>query len=488
MSTQRETPTSVDLEETAELPVVPGAANVIGTDDPLSATDSWMPAAGPARAASAGRDVAFARPAETARQDHDSTSELRMEQSLRDAEIGALRSDLASVTESRGQLEQNLGNLTTNLRDLEQLLNRKSEQLSMFEREVGLRDRRIAELESQHATVGGEYAAATAERDRLRAEIKAALEDAAAAHAAVESHDASASAALRERQAQARRLRTLEADLAHARALTERHRENLQSLEGRRQLFESMLGDREAVISQRGQRLAALEREVAERIKLHAAREQDLLMQVSAEQARVTQLTADAAALRAEQEQQQAAANAAERAAQERHAALEAEIRSQAQAIGDLRSQLDAVRGSLEQREALIKRLETATASSAAVLGNIQQNLEHLGAAEPTRMLVRTQGETGIVQLLGRRTTIGRTPDNDIRIEAEFISRHHAVVLLYGTKTVVEDLNSTNGTFVNSERVNRRTLKEGDIVTLGKSEFRYVIRPAPERAAQDRPG
>jgi pSer/pThr/pTyr-binding forkhead associated (FHA) protein len=122
------------------------------------------------------------------------------------------------------------------------------------------------------------------------------------------------------------------------------------------------------------------------------------------------------------------------------------------------------------------------------VLGNIQQNLEHLGAAEPTLMLVRTQGETGIVQLLGRRTTIGRTPDNDIRIDAEFISRHHAVVLLYGTKTVIEDLNSTNGTYVNSERVNRRTLKEGDIVTLGKSEFRFVIRPAPERGPQDRAG
>jgi pSer/pThr/pTyr-binding forkhead associated (FHA) protein len=146
------------------------------------------------------------------------------------------------------------------------------------------------------------------------------------------------------------------------------------------------------------------------------------------------------------------------------------------------------VRESLEQRNALIKRLETETASSAAVLGNIQQNLEHLGAAEPTRMLVRTHGETGIVQLLGRRTTIGRTPDNDIRIDAEFISRHHAVVLLYGSKTVIEDLNSTNGTFVNAERVNRRTLKEGDIVTLGKSEFRFVVRPPPERPPQERTG
>jgi chromosome segregation ATPase len=485
MATQHDTPSAVDLEETAELPILPGASNVIGVDDPMGATDTWRVSAAAVRASTSGQASAAARPADTAGRD-DATHELRVEQSLRDAEIGALRSDLASVTESRGQLEQNLGNLTTNLRELEQLLNRKSEQLSMFEREVGLRDRRIAELESQNATVGGEYAATLAERDTLRADLKAAREEAAAAHAAIESHDASASASLKERQAQARRLRTLEADLAQARAQAERFRENLQSIEGRRHVYESMLGDREAVVSERDQRVAALEREVAERIKLHAGREQDLLAQIESEQGRVAALVAEGVALRAEQEQQRAAALAAERSALERQLALQTEFRSQAQSIGDLRAQLEAVRASLEQRDALIKRLETATASSAAVLGNIQQNLEHLGDAEPTRMLVRTHGETGIVQLLGRRTTIGRTPDNDIRIDAEFISRHHAVVLLYGTKTVIEDLNSTNGTYVNAERVNRRTLKEGDIVTLGKSEFRFVIRTPPERSPQDR--
>jgi pSer/pThr/pTyr-binding forkhead associated (FHA) protein len=485
MVTQHDTPTTVDLEETAELPILPGASTIIGADDPMGATDSWMVSPAAMRASSLGQTAA--RPSDTVARD-DATNELRIEQRLRDAEIGALRSDLASVTESRGQLEQNLGNLTTNLRELEQLLNRKSEQLSMFEREVGLRDRRIAELESQSATIGGEYAAATAERDTLRADLTAAREEAAAAHAAIESHDASASASLKERQLQARRLRVVEADLAQARAHAERFRENLQSLEGRRQVFEAMLGDREAVISERGQRLAALEREIAERIKLHSAHEENLLARIKAGQEQVAKLEAEAIAMRSEQEQQLAAAQAAEKAALERHVALEAEVRSQAQNIGDLRAQLEAVRTSLEQRDSLIKRLETATASSAAVLGNIQQNLEHLGDAEPTRMLVRTQGETGIVQLLGRRTTIGRTPDNDIRIDAEFISRHHAVVLLYGTKTVIEDLNSTNGTFVNAERINRRSLKEGDIVTLGKSEFRFVIRTPPERAPQERGG
>src|ERR1700682_6155189 len=318
MAKQPETSTTVDLEETAELPILQGASAIIGTDDTMAATDSWMLFTGPARAAAAAQSSAAARAADTAQRD-DATHELRVEQRLRDAEIGALRSDLASVTESRGQLEQNLGNLTANLRDIEQMLNRKSEQLSMFEREVGLRDRRIAELESQSATIGGEYAAATAERDALRADLTAAREEAAAAHAAIESHDASASASLKERQLQARRLRVVEADLAQARAHAERFRENLQSLEGRRQVFEAMLGDREAVISERGQRLAALEREIAERIKLHAAHEENLVGKIKAEQERVAKLEAEAISMRAEQEQQLAAAEAAQKATLERH-------------------------------------------------------------------------------------------------------------------------------------------------------------------------
>ena len=84
-----------------------------------------------------------------------------------------------------------------------------------------------------------------------------------------------------------------------------------------------------------------------------------------------------------------------------------------------------------------------------------------------------------IVHLLGKRTTIGRTPDNDVPIDAEFISRHHAVALRAGGKTVIEDLNSTNGTYVNGQRISRRTLKDGDLVMLGKTEFRFSVSKAP---------
>src|ERR1700726_4502989 len=102
MAKQKETPTAVDLDETAELPVLQIAPPMVsGADDPLAATDAYH-----------APTIMRAQPAEAADPDRtlvrrDDTREQRI--ALREAEIGALRSDLASVTESRGQLENNLG-------------------------------------------------------------------------------------------------------------------------------------------------------------------------------------------------------------------------------------------------------------------------------------------------------------------------------------------------------------------------------------------
>jgi pSer/pThr/pTyr-binding forkhead associated (FHA) protein len=97
-------------------------------------------------------------------------------------------------------------------------------------------------------------------------------------------------------------------------------------------------------------------------------------------------------------------------------------------------------------------------------------------------MLVRTEGDTGIVHVLGRRTTIGRTPDNELCIDSDSVSRHHAVALQTSHGTVIEDLNSTNGVYINGQRVARRPLAEGDVLTIGMASFRYLVKPAAEAA------
>jgi pSer/pThr/pTyr-binding forkhead associated (FHA) protein len=75
------------------------------------------------------------------------------------------------------------------------------------------------------------------------------------------------------------------------------------------------------------------------------------------------------------------------------------------------------------------------------------------------------------------RYTIGRLPDNDIRIDNPAVSGHHSLIINILNDSFLEDLNSTNGTYVNGVRVTRRALKNGDLVTLGKTEFRFTINP-----------
>jgi len=65
-------------------------------------------------------------------------------------------------------------------------------------------------------------------------------------------------------------------------------------------------------------------------------------------------------------------------------------------------------------------------------------------------------------------TTIGRLPDNVIQVDNLAVSGHHAKIYWDKDKFVIEDNNSLNGTYVNNARVNRRTLKDGDNVLIGK--------------------
>ena len=74
---------------------------------------------------------------------------------------------------------------------------------------------------------------------------------------------------------------------------------------------------------------------------------------------------------------------------------------------------------------------------------------------------------------IGAVTTIGRLGDNTVVIDSPAVSSHHASIVSHGGLLAVEDLQSTNGTFVNGVRVSRRILKHGDVVQIG--EHRLVL-------------
>ncbi len=78
------------------------------------------------------------------------------------------------------------------------------------------------------------------------------------------------------------------------------------------------------------------------------------------------------------------------------------------------------------------------------------------------------------VQLTKDRTTLGRRPYNDIVIDNLAVSGEHSVIHMNGSEISIEDLNSTNGTYVNAKAVKKQMLQNGDTVEIGKYKIKYV--------------
>lgn len=78
------------------------------------------------------------------------------------------------------------------------------------------------------------------------------------------------------------------------------------------------------------------------------------------------------------------------------------------------------------------------------------------------------------VELVKPRTTLGRRPNNDIVIDNLTVSGEHAALYLQDQTVEVQDLGSTNGTFVNGQPIERQMLRDGDQVIIGKYEVRFA--------------
>jgi len=95
-----------------------------------------------------------------------------------------------------------------------------------------------------------------------------------------------------------------------------------------------------------------------------------------------------------------------------------------------------------------------------------------------TRVLIGTvDGQELRFPLFKDRLTIGRTEQNDIQLDATYVSRRHAVIVTDHNATRVIDWGSKNGVLVNSNRITEHFLKNGDTVTIGTADFRYEERP-----------
>jgi len=78
------------------------------------------------------------------------------------------------------------------------------------------------------------------------------------------------------------------------------------------------------------------------------------------------------------------------------------------------------------------------------------------------------------------RYTIGRLPDNDVRIDNPAVSGHHSLIINILNDSFLEDLNSTNGTYVNGKLIKKHALQHGDVITIGHHQLRFSDQQAAE--------
>lgn len=106
-------------------------------------------------------------------------------------------------------------------------------------------------------------------------------------------------------------------------------------------------------------------------------------------------------------------------------------------------------------------------------------------------LVIQADGEAQRVRALAAGTlTIGRKSDNDIHLDDSTVSGRHAKIVTYFSASHIEDLGSTNGTFVNGRRVRMHTLRPGDVVAIGRhtltvqDQDQVPAAPAPKAMAE----
>ncbi len=108
------------------------------------------------------------------------------------------------------------------------------------------------------------------------------------------------------------------------------------------------------------------------------------------------------------------------------------------------------------------------------------------GPAPTPQLVVSSKGKIVTQLVLDRpRLLVGRSEHNDVAIDSRFVSRHHALLVRHGNSTFLMDLNSTNGTFVNSRRVSNHVLVHDDVITVGHHTIKFMDPHATTRTSLD---
>ena len=294
--------------------------------------------------------------------------------------------------------------------------------------------------------------------------------------------------------ARADRIAALEKELAAVTQTLSEKNELLAKMETRCETLDCDVMNLRATVARRNAQIATIEADLAARQEREALLKSRLSDALASTDPHVPQLRAELSG-RDEQirllklEVDLARAHTGEKdqdlqVAEESIRNLEIEVREKTGKLEEANVTVDEWRAviaesqrSILQRDGRIQQLESDLDKRIAVAtDSAAQTGEEVALDGPARVLIRTDGNTDFVHVLGRRTRIGRGADNELVLDTKHISRYHAVLLAGPVHTSIEDLSSTNGVFVNGKRVSRQALKDGDRVTVGRTQFRYSVR------------
>jgi chromosome segregation ATPase len=168
-------------------------------------------------------------------------------------------------------------------------------------------------------------------------------------------------------------------------------------------------------------------------------------------------------------------------ALEKQNARLVAELRDRDTKLASKNEAINSLLAELARKTQQIESIVEIEDVIQEIDGRMSARIEGQSSPERdrvTRLLIGTlEGQELRFPLFKDRLTIGRTEQNDIQLNAPYVSRRHAVVVTDRAMTRVIDWGSKNGVFVNGDRVTEHFLESGDIVTIGTAEFRYEERP-----------
>jgi chromosome segregation ATPase len=432
----------------------------------------------------------------------------RAQADARAAELQASRQALAALNVQLERGESELQAARSELGAAQMQASSYLEVLRTREWRRGFDQNLFRELDAQVGAANAGHGALESERDRLQTQAAALESKIAAQGAAIDKLQAgaAANAATLAQQADA---------LKHAEETRTRLAAQMADADSEIMHLTEQLAARDRALvaaGERGTGDALKVAELQEAAHLRQAEHETQMAQLRGEQAaQIERLQSEAET----HEQEMAVLMAHLQEARRPIQSIEADVKrlteelaakSAAQAASEeenrtLRATLERTRGALEEREFLIRRLERSESNNANVLGRIQTSIERLGsvpvapsagaAAAPmpdwSAELIRIDGEQPVTHVLSRRTRIGRAAGCELQIEAGSVSRHHALILVGAREALIEDLNSTNGVLVNGRKVSRQQLADGDAVTIGEIQFRYMARPLQRAPDQNPP-